>query len=629
MISRPSLPDPRDAALAAVLFAATVLYLVSLPHNLGEADEALFLYEARRILARDVFYRDLYEIITPGAHYVMALLFWIFGTSIDTARGAMAVLHGTIVLAVFFGCRALGVRRELSATAAAAYLALAPPAWPVASPHWASTFLVLLLWLAALRRIRSPSRGGTVLLGILAGVLILVQQQKGAVMAAGVLALLALERGIDHRYGNASRRPLTAELVRFVAGAAAVVVPVMAVLAVRAGGGAILHALILDPMANYPKVNRAAWGEVAFATGKLASYTFPGILRWLPAAGALVLLAALRAALRQKDESAVRDHAALVVLAAFSVLSISYHPDFIHLAFVAPLFLVAAADMAERLARPLGGRLGRPVSLALSLAACAGVVVHVAGNRERLWETYGLGLETSFGRVDFRDRSPIELVERVEELLADTPSREIFCYPGYPALYLMTDSLNPIPFQLLRADYNDPEQIDAVLATLEARRVPLAVTIPKMVPGGDDRVLRWVREHYEPVEIGGKPSTLYRRRDDAADHDQQARRPPRRGTFVPSSSRPFLLDRSPPPVPTIDIVTEGIGPPPQRGDRSYGKARPSCSFHILASRNLVSTLSLSLPAVVAQPLPATLQCDFGPGPSAGSSYPGLSSCSGW
>lgn len=501
-----------DVVLAAVLFLAAVLYLVSLPHNLGEADEALFLYEAKRILAGDVFYRDLYEIITPGTHYVMALLFWVFGASIDTARAAMAVLHGAIVLTVFSGCRLLGVRRELAALAAAAHLALCQPAWPVASPHWASTFLVLLIWLVGLRRAHAPSGSGAGLLGTLTGVLILVQQQKGAVMAAGVLALLALDRCVEHWYGEPSRRPLANDLARLLAGAAGSTLPVIAALALRAGASPILHALVLDPMTNYPKVNRAAWGEVSFASGGLAPYTFPAILQYLPVAGALVLLLALRTALGRRDESVVRARLALVVLGGFSVLSVVYNPDFIHLAFIAPLFLIAAADVTERLIDRLGKRLARLGSLVLSLFLGVLLAGHLAANRERAWRMYPVAFETRFGRLDLRDRRPLELAERVDKLLDRAPSREIFCYPGYPALYLMTDSRNPIPFQLLRADYNRPEQIDSVLATLEARRVPLAVTIPKMVPGGDDRVLRWINEHYEPVEIGGSPSTLHRRR---------------------------------------------------------------------------------------------------------------------
>jgi hypothetical protein len=503
-----------DVALAAALFAATVLYLVSLPHNLGEADEALFLYEAKRILAGDVFYRDLYEIITPGAHYVMALLFWLFGASIDTARAAMAVLHGAIALAVFFGCRDLGVRRELAATAAVAHVAVCQSAWPVASPHWVSTFLVLLLWLVALRRAGSPSGRGAVLLGTLTGVLILVQQQKGAVMAAGVLALLAIDRGVDRWYGRQPSRPLAGELARFVTATVAVVAPLMAIVTLRAGVGAVLHALVLDPMINYPKVNRAAWGHVSIATAELASYTIPIVLKYLPAAGVLVLLAAFRSGLRRQDEAGVRVRLALVVLAAFSILSTTYNPDFIHLAFIGPLFLIASADAAQGLLDGPGKRLERPVSLVISLALCAALLFHLADNRRRLWKAYAVGLETSFGRIDLRDRRPIDLVERIEELWEGAQSREIFCYPGYPALYLMTGSLNPIPFQLLRADYNRPEQIDSVLATVEERRVPLVVTIPQAVPGGDDRVLRWINERYEAVDIRGKPSTLYKRRKD-------------------------------------------------------------------------------------------------------------------
>jgi hypothetical protein len=52
--------DPRaddgrvDATAAALLLCGTVMYLSSLPHNLGVTDESYFLYEAKRIREGEV-----------------------------------------------------------------------------------------------------------------------------------------------------------------------------------------------------------------------------------------------------------------------------------------------------------------------------------------------------------------------------------------------------------------------------------------------------------------------------------------------------------------------------------------------------------------------------------------------
>ena len=66
----------RDAVLALLLFLAMVAYLSDLPRTLGRADESHFLYEAKRIRDGEVMYRDFFQFVTPGAPYVMALLFW-------------------------------------------------------------------------------------------------------------------------------------------------------------------------------------------------------------------------------------------------------------------------------------------------------------------------------------------------------------------------------------------------------------------------------------------------------------------------------------------------------------------------------------------------------------------------
>src|SRR6185369_2486850 len=133
-----------DSALAVLIFAATVIYLTSLPPNLAFADEAIHLYESKRILDGEVLYRDVFEMITPGFMSLMALLFSIFGTTLATARTAQAVIHGITAVALFATCRRLGIRRGLSWAAALAYVVVCQAAWPVVSQHWLSTMFCVL-----------------------------------------------------------------------------------------------------------------------------------------------------------------------------------------------------------------------------------------------------------------------------------------------------------------------------------------------------------------------------------------------------------------------------------------------------------------------------------------------------
>src|SRR5262245_53300551 len=119
-----------DVAVAVLILAGTALYLSSLPPNLAFADEAIHLYESKRILNGEVLYRDVFEMITPGFMYLMALLFALFGTDYASVRIAQAVLHGIAAVVLYAACRRLDIRRGLSVMAPLAYVAVSQPAWP-------------------------------------------------------------------------------------------------------------------------------------------------------------------------------------------------------------------------------------------------------------------------------------------------------------------------------------------------------------------------------------------------------------------------------------------------------------------------------------------------------------------
>src|SRR5262249_11492684 len=125
---RSALPSRLDRALAVALFAGTFAYLWAMPRILGPSDEGLYLYNTKRVLGGVVLHLYVYDIITPGSHYVMALAFRLFGTSIATARAVIGVVHGIAVVVAYATCRTLGVRRAIAVAAALGYLALSQPA---------------------------------------------------------------------------------------------------------------------------------------------------------------------------------------------------------------------------------------------------------------------------------------------------------------------------------------------------------------------------------------------------------------------------------------------------------------------------------------------------------------------
>src|SRR5262249_22228003 len=90
---RGGLINRADLGWTLCLVLGTVVYLWFWPRTLGLYDESILLHEAKRVLEGEVPYRDFVDIVTPGAWFVMAAAFRLFGTTIDTARGTISVVH--------------------------------------------------------------------------------------------------------------------------------------------------------------------------------------------------------------------------------------------------------------------------------------------------------------------------------------------------------------------------------------------------------------------------------------------------------------------------------------------------------------------------------------------------------
>ncbi len=490
-----------DVVLAFVLCGGAALYVLGLPRFLG-SDEGFYLYEAKRLLSGDRFYRDIVDLITPGAHYLMAGFFWLFGTDMATARGVDAAIHGLIVATIFATCRLLGVPRPVAAPLALLHVAIFQPSWQCASPHW----LAALLTLALLPPLIAKSHA--VVPGILVGLLAVVQQQKSVPMAAGVGAFLMVESllagpGCDHHAGRLVRR-----LAQFGGGICVVVVPAGAALLAAAGVRPLVDALVLHPLVNYHLTYRISWGF----RGLYPTHTFPGLFGYLPLLTGLEVLRVLVGLVRGGEPERQRRSALLAAFSAAAVASIAYYPDFIHLSFIGSVFLVLAGDLMVGLLAALARRprLARGTEAALAAVLALGVSLQLGRVMRRTWEDFPFAFMSPFGRVDFHDRALIELYERVRALPYPGGSREIFGYPWNGALQLATGTINPTPYQVLIPPYSGPEDYKAAIAALERRQVPYVLVFLTMPPG--DPMIDYLSRHYEQLEDAGRKLRLYRRR---------------------------------------------------------------------------------------------------------------------
>jgi hypothetical protein len=498
-----------DALVGATLLAATFVYLALLPRALGASDESAFLYEAKRMAQGAVLYRDVFNIWSPGAYWVMSFLFRVFGPDLAVARLAMAVLHGLIVALLYAGARTVGVRRALAAPVALMHVALYQPAWPYASAHWFTVTMNLVLTLVLLR-VRIGTARGAFAVGAVAGVVVTVQHHKGVFSVLGAALVLTI-RALRRRDDGAG---VVRRLAWFAAGTAAVVVPVAAILVTTAGAGPVFDALVLQPL-QYRQSFHIGWGEVHFFNASEARYTIPVLLRYLPVVLALALARLLVALARRRAGRDVDALLTLVVMTASAALSIAYFPDFIHIAFVGPMFSLLLVHELEWGARRLedAWRAARPAVALAGVALGVAVVAQAAANARRGFAEFAWPHPTPFGTIAFRRAEDAAFADRLRAMIEATPSRDVFSYPVYPALYLLTGGHNPTRYTFVLPGYSTPAQMTEVIAALEARRVPTVVVVKPFTKPGD-ALLDYLGRAYEPAEGLDAPTGLvvFRRR---------------------------------------------------------------------------------------------------------------------
>src|SRR5262245_20270162 len=193
-------------------------------------------------------YRDFFEIVTPASYYLMALLYRVFGPNIETARAATAVIHGVDAVLIYVLARCLGVRTGIAAIAAVAPLAVAYPAFPQASPHWFGALLTVVLAVVVVVRRDGRMPRWWLVPGVVVGLLVATQQQKGIVVGVTMGAWVLGETWYDADRSRVGRALAAGSW--FAAGILVVVVPPLIVMLAVAGLQPLLDAL-MRPYAGY------------------------------------------------------------------------------------------------------------------------------------------------------------------------------------------------------------------------------------------------------------------------------------------------------------------------------------------------------------------------------------------
>jgi len=519
----------RDLAIGAAVAAGVALYLLLLPQHLGESDESYFLYHAKRVFDGQIPHRDFYELHMTLPYYAMAALFRVFGLNMTTAAAASAAVQSLLAWGIYATARTLGAGRGLALVAAVAQAALLSLAWPYGSPHWIAT-LVLLVLMRSVCRVAERGIGYWFGIGLLVGVLGVTQHQNAALVAIALLGLLLLDDWLTAAPAAVAALGPTRgrRLGAYVAGCALIPVPYLLVHMALAGWWNVVDQVILYPLQGYSaQVLPPAWGSSNPLIARYAHYTFVGLVKWTPALLPLVAAQAVAARRRGDGARAWRLVAALVLAGTASV-SMLYNPDFIHLAFMAPLYLPLAAELAETAIDVVARRL--PDSARVRLAPVATAVllallgVQLARNAGRFRTEYARAIDTPFGRVAVHTPWLGAQLEATLAVVRARGTTELFTYPIFPFLFLTTGTDNPSRHDILMERLSAPEHYQETMDVLDAHPRTLVHVTPSLVARKTDRFLAWLAERgYRCVEPGhpaetppGRACHLYARADVAS-----------------------------------------------------------------------------------------------------------------
>ena len=463
-----------------VLGVVAVVYRLSFPRAIGEADESFLLCAAARMLRGEVIYRDVFEFVAPLGYYFYAAVFGLGGVTLLAARVATASVE-----AVGIGLMFSLARRVADPFAALVAALVVPivciPAWPYASPHWLSTTLHLGVAAVVLsERGHASERLRPALAGLLAGAAVCVQQSRGLfIVVWAILATLVL--AFDAPPAGRWRR-VWLELWWLGAGGIGVTALVMGY-AVWAASPRLVYAGVVEYVfGGYARaIKPVAWASM----GDLAPSWMPSVwrpaLRWGPAATMLFEAIALLWASRGGSGRGERVRLCLLLLAACAALSIWYFPDYVHVAFVLPFFLILGAHLLHVM-----GSVRWEMTVALSIGILAALMGEAGGNLMRAWRDAPRTFVTAFGTLQGSERVE-QVATAVQRAVERDPAdhRWLYVYPADAWLYLTTGARNPTRFSLLLPGLNSPAQVDEVLSDLRGRRPGTVVVNLSLAPATD------------------------------------------------------------------------------------------------------------------------------------------------
>ena len=260
MNDKPSvLPTP---AIAIIFYFLLLLLFAPIKTPLYIYDEGFAVFNATRLLAGEIPYKDFWAIYPPGQLYTLAGLFKVFGISLLVSRVYDTLVRFTIVVGVYQAARKIvSLPLALVASLMAALLLVSVGFYAYAV-YPALAWSVWALW-CALRFAEGGQRRWLILAGVLAGAGGFFRWDIGLYTCFGLCAAVFIFQFFKANPVRSAWRPALANAVKSAAILLASFAAVMAVLyglvCLRSGLGVVWEQVVMFPATRLRAVRWLAY----------------------------------------------------------------------------------------------------------------------------------------------------------------------------------------------------------------------------------------------------------------------------------------------------------------------------------------------------------------------------------
>ncbi len=518
----PKAPENRfaDPCIAAGLLVLSFLYLwLFRRYTTIDPDEGIILQGADRILHGQVLYRDFFSFITPGAYYLLALVFKIFGNSMLVARTLLALYGGAFTAFTYLLARRVCSRATALFTAYLVLITCLP--WRFMVLHnWDSTLWACAALYSAVWLVQKPHWGWALALGSFASLTVLFEQSKGAGLMLGLGLGFAILMGFARPRLHFTR----AQWIALVAGLAWPFIVTLTYF----GSQHALPALMADwswPLHHYTKSNDVPYGyqdwsgatrQRMFYSGSrgqrlitLLAVTPCFVIPVLPILAMILLVYWL---LEWKRGRLPQDRAAYYILSCCTLAGLLpsiliVRANIIHFVYLIPLFYLPLAWIVE--GTDLRGSLTRSLKPAIIMGL---LVLFSAVGMALFLRAKDANSALRTRRGELRAAKPDAVIEYTQAHVP--PGSKVLIYPYRPLYYYVTDTISPTPYEYIQAGMHTGEQEEEVIRDLAAdgTRVVLfepgfAQTIPNSWPNtpiqfiANDPVADYILQHYRSCRV--------------------------------------------------------------------------------------------------------------------------------